>query len=132
MIEIAIAAYDHPGKKVKEGDIVAVRPPSRGVGLKEMHDFIWLRVEGYDWHTDAGWLTERGNGKKRKHRIPLTALLARAAGLGVAFDATRVRNPADAYQPFLPVDANGVFQTPVVTSFPKAGLIFDKDGDRFI
>ena len=132
MVEIAIAAYDRPGGKVKEGDIVAVRPPSRGVGLKEMEGFIWLRVDGLDWHADAGWLTERGSAGKRRYRIPLAILSARAAGLAVAFDAASVRNPAAAYQPFLPVDARGLFQTPLVAVLPRAGLIFDKDGGGFI
>lgn len=33
--QLVTAAYDRPRNKIKEGDIVAVRPPSNGVGLKD-------------------------------------------------------------------------------------------------
>lgn len=135
MIEIAIATFSKPGNRVKEGDIVAVRPPSNGVGLKEMRDFIWLRVDGYDWHADSGWLMQPGGKKKRKkkrrYNIPFSVISAVSSSLGVTFDQAKARDPDIPYQPFLPVDAKGLFQT-VVGVFPKLNLIFDKDEGRFI
>lgn len=118
-------------ERVVSGDIVAIRRPSRGVGFRELSEFLWLRLTGPEVDQlsrlsvsleEAGVVFD-----KRRFCIPLDRLPA-----GV--DLARIADPADAYQPFLPVDEEtglwleGAARAPLKV----AGLVCDKTTGLFL
>ena len=133
-------------ERAQEGDIIEVRDPSDGIGLAEAHRYLWLHVEGLETGEYSRLkqnLTEpltivRDDRvdqyppvfDKRRYSIPLESLEIVAP----FFDAARARDPADPYQPVLPIDLDDddtrfqhVFFTGTARSpLRTEGLIFDK------
>ena len=110
------------------GDIVAVRPPNTGVGMLEMHRYLWLRLSGWE-EGPFGTLTTGVPGyEKRRYQIPLTRLKA----IMPAFDLDKAQSAGVVYQPFLNVDEDtGVF---LGQSKPLDvhGLVFDTATGRYL
>ena len=125
-------------ERALEGDIIAIRTDGNGVGMKEMHRWLWVSVYGMDDDlmtflqegVTEGDEFEREIYDKRRYSIPL----ARLQAIYPTLDMARVRDVTDAYQPFMPVDEDqgyyleGSAQPP----FDVAGLIFDKTTGRYI
>ena len=131
---------------IQEGDIVEAREPTTGIGLEEAHLYLWLRIQGLEAAeiprlklelTEP--LVEVRDDRvdqyfprfdKRRYSIPLEGLRVVAPFLDVA----RARNPADPYQPFLPIDLDDDDLRQQHTFFPGTaqsplrheGLIFDR------
>lgn len=114
VVEIALACFTRPGR-VEEGDIVACRAPLGMIGTAEAHQFLWLLVEGLDasglHRLDQPWYSAYTGPQpafdanlvgKRRFCIPFRKLQQVHPG----FDPGRARNPADLYQPFLPVETD--------------------------
>lgn len=136
------------------GDIVAVRGANIGVGLKEMHSYIWMRVEGWtktrmdaliseltpysqpDVIDDLANMDDESMYEKHRFCVPLETLNT----LLPSFDIDRARDELDLYQPFMIVDeGNGdedrleeglylIGNRPIDLD----GIIFDKLLNRFI
>lgn len=136
------------------GDIAVARPANIGVGLKEMHSFLWLRVEGWsrarmmaltaeltpysqpDVLDDPIDNDEEAMYEKNRFCVPMKALKA----VMPSFDVDRAMDELDRYQPFLIVDEGngddarieeGLF---LMDSRPidLDGIIFDKLLQRYI
>lgn len=92
--EVLIAAHDSPSGNTKEGDIVVIRDPIRVIGTKERLDYIILTIDDslLPASTDL-----RGNVRKHKWNIPLVSL---------NLSEDRARDPQDAYQPYVDLDAD--------------------------
>jgi len=103
------------------GDIVAVRQPDIGAGLRELKRYLWLRVEGLE-ESDWGLLEAETDFEKRRFCIHLERLKQ----FNSNFDPQKAADPDIIYQPFLPVDDDGLF---VFDSNPinVLGLIYDKE-----
>lgn len=123
--EVAVLTQSHAPlasghERAVEGDIIAVRPPLRGIGMLEMHRHLWLRVDGFE----EGELSLTANVpgfEKRRYQIPLARLAEAVPG----FDPAQARNPTAVYQPFCVTDEDtGVFAT-AVTPLDAHGLVFD-------
>jgi hypothetical protein len=124
--EIAIGMEDKvphaANERAWQGDIIAVRRPSRGLGLKEMTRFLWMHVQGLD-DNEMTLLTEPVPGfAKRRCSVPLARLGAIAPG----FDPLKAADLGLVYQPFLGVDAETGLLLAADRPYPVEGLIFDK------
>jgi len=136
VVEVAILTQSHAPlasghERAVEGDIIAVRPPSNGVGMLEMHRHLWLRVSGWE-EGEFGTLTEgvrdgAVSHEKRRHAIPL----GRLKQLKADFDEGKARNPNEVYQPFLTVDEDTGLFTSCAPPFDAQGLILDKTTGRY-
>lgn len=136
IMEVALALMNAPddagGERVKEGDIVALRPPGTGVGTKESKLFLWLRLEGLDTRAEYDVLTrlsfepdDEDTGTKydkRRYSIPLRRIKRFDPG----FSLPRARDPADQYQPYILMDEEDLTYLAVNRVFDLRGLVFDK------
>ena len=141
VVEIAISTEDaanlasgHERKKI--GDIITVRGLGNGLGLKEAHGYLWLRVEGF---TDAYfdtlnvWLTESDKYKvfdKRRYWIPFSAIRDQFP----VFDSTLAVDLNVIYQPFLPLDTETFMYLGETEQSPLhvSGLIKDRKTGLFV
>lgn len=92
--EVCIAARDFGPGRAKEGDIITIRNPKGGIGLKEGRDFLWLLMDEADVpiHTP------------KKHEGRLNVSLDEIKQRHPSVNLDRVRDPNDEYQPFLNTD----------------------------
>ena len=135
MWEAAIAVEDcapHTnGTKERKlaGDIIALRRPGTAIGRLERSPYLWLRLGGMD-ENDMARLTDGLDGfDKRRYCIPLARLAAVVPGFSVA----RALDAADAYQPFLPSDAEPPYAfLASATVLDVHGLVFDKETRRYL
>ena len=144
IVEIAISTIDR--SYVSRGDIIVVRKPSQGVGLKELRTLIWLRVKGLVWN-EMTQLSHPITGKdgrelqKRRFCIPLLKLNEKLSELKLAkriqklnIDIERAENSALVYQPLIAVDSIGLFSDtitpPVVLSV--FDLVWDKEKNQYL
>lgn len=129
--EVALSLEDcapHTGgtkERKLAGDIVAFRKPAEAIGLKEMKNFLWLRVEGLE-ENEMPRLVEpvEVGGQyydKRGYSIPLERLKK----VFPSFDIERALNTDEVYQPFLVLDDDGryTYNHPPLNVH---GLIFKK------
>lgn len=93
--EVCIAARTF--NNVEEGDILGVRDPKGGIGLKEGKDFIWVIMDSSDM--PSGSLRNESNSSP-KYNLPLSKLQEKFPEL----DLTRLRDEADHYQPLFDTD----------------------------
>lgn len=135
IFEIAISC-EHGGTHsggLKErktvGDIIAIRKPGIGIGLKEMSGYLWLRIEGLEENDMARLIDPIEGFDKRRYCIPFDRLKAIIPSL----DINRAKDLNDKYQPFLSVDHDPPYRF-IGTTRPLNihGLIFDKQTGRFI
>lgn len=149
VMEVAIRAWsysdDTGGERLKEGDIVVCRTVGTGIGLKEAHGYLWLRMEGLE-HFQCGRLQDPFDDKpdgaddndfpdlgwwdKRRFCIPLERLKIFCPAL----DLAKVRDRTLKYQPFLPIDEDDFRYTFSAEKrvLPMTGLVFDKRLQRYI
>ncbi len=109
---------------VQEGDVVDLRPmgEAAGLGLAEVGLVVSVRLAGLEPRDVPGFKAPLPGHKKRLN-VPLARLQQRRPD----FDLARARNPRDAYQPFQPVDSNGLFvEAKAHPALPAAGLVRDK------
>ena len=133
--EIAISTIDNivDKKRIQVGDITTVRKPTSGIGFKEMRTFIWLRVSGLSFNKmlelcSPEYLNEKIVEKKR-FRI----LLGRLAQVEPFFNINLAKNPQIIYQPFLPIDASGLFLSPFTAKvYSVFGLVSDKQTAKLL
>ncbi len=124
------------GERVKEGDIVYVRRVTELVGISPVaaRTQLWLLFSGLN--NDSMWLlgdsirTNDVRYDKRRYSIPLDRLPNSPS-------LARIRDPADAYQPFLSIDEDNLTggHIPFLTySAPidVHGLVYDKQTTRFL
>lgn len=113
-----------------EGDIVAVRNVSNGIGSGETKKFIWLRVEGLE-KLEMDVLIEPLTEEpfetiydKRRYCIPLERLQKFVP----TFDINRAKDATDIYQPFLNIDEDNFLYLEGTESktLRIEGLVFDK------
>lgn len=132
-MEVALSAISRKpfaNERVLEGDIVEVRRPQLGIGRREASEFLWLRLTGPEVDELAGFkrsLVEADTTfDKRRFCIPFDRL--------PPVDLARVRDPNDAYQPFLPVDFDsGLFlEGAAAAPLSVAGRVFDKSTGLFL
>lgn len=139
------------------GDIVICRPAYKGVGLKEMYGYIWLRAEGwskarFDSLTSRVYPHSQVDPRddrlmidsdedeieieKFRYRIPLEAFMK----LDLSFDISRAEDELDLYQPFMLLDAGdgeddrineGLFLV-ASPAFNLDGIVFDKAQNCYI
>lgn len=141
VVEIAISTEDaanlasgHERKKI--GDIITVRGLGNGLGLKEAHGYLWLRVEGFTkayFDTLNVWLRETDRFKifdKRRFWIPFSAIRDQFP----AFDSTLAVDLNVIYQPFLPLDTETFMYLEEAEQPPLhvSGLIKDRQTGMFI
>ena len=100
---------------------MGVTPPDIGAGLRELKRYLWLRVEGLE-ESDWGLLEQETDFEKRRFCIHLERLKQ----FNSNFDPEKAMDQTVIYQPFLPVDDDGLFlvdQNPINV----LGLIYDKE-----
>lgn len=134
VMEIAISLVDYAPlssnhERVLVGDVVGIGKPSYGIGLKEIDNFLWLRVEGLEEaefpKLTSSISTSAGTYDKRRYCIPLAKLLE----LDPTFDVDLAIQAGSKYQPFLFVDDEGDYSFIMengVQPFEVSGLIYDK------
>jgi len=133
--EIAIAVFQKAPEHIQEGDLVTVRPPTAGIGMKEAKLWLWILVDGvgsimldaavYEPYDPTGIYKPRSNYiryDKRRYCAPL----ARIKQLYPALDLDRARDPGDAYQPFYTLDEDSNLWLTDHTPYAAEGLVFDK------
>jgi len=133
-ISLEDAAPHSGGERKLAGDIIALRREGVGeIGKKERHGYLWLRLEGLE-ENDFTQLTEsleQGGERfdKRRYCIPLNRLERVVPG----FSISRAMDPADPYQPFMPVDEDVphsyLDRGPILS---VEGLVFDKVTGRYL
>lgn len=134
VMEIAVSLFYKPdlngAERAQEGDIIACRRPGPGIGLKEAHKFLWMRIQGPDYN-DFAQLTQPVEGyEKRRYSIPLENL---KVNFYPALDLTRLRDENDLYQPFLVTDTDQPYLYMTDNPpFPVEGLIFDKEAGGYL
>ena len=132
--EVAIALEDcaplASGHERKlEGDMITYRRPAGGIGTKEAHRYLWLRIEGlsdaetYRLVDPVQASEDEPIYDKRRYAIPL----ARLAQVVPAISLARLRDVTDAYQPFCELDHEARYQF-LATAPPllALGLVYDK------
>jgi len=134
-VEVAISTVNSTDlaahERKKEGDIMAVRLVGEwiGVGTKEISQRLWLRVEGLE-HYESMHLIDLNHDpdpdgeifEKRRYCIPLDRLKE----VYPALDIARVRDTADAYQPFLTLDGDNYTFLTEENPLEVSGLVLDK------
>jgi hypothetical protein len=107
--------------RCQAGDIVAVVRALEAVGLKEVTNFLWIRVQGWDSSlmdrlmdsitdvSQADFFQESEIDKtityeKARFCIPLESL----ARLVPGFSVERATDPTDIYQPFMVIDHGSI------------------------
>ena len=135
-MEIAIAltsekdlASGHERKQ--EGDIIAIRRVSKGIGTAEAKTHLWLRVEGLD-KADLDRLTQQvdedNDYGKRRYCIPLEQIKKQIP----SFDIIKVLGRNEIYQPFLSIDEDNFLFLIEVQPLQVQGLVFDKNKGTYI
>lgn len=135
IMEVAIALQNEPddpgGERMKEGDIIVLRPQATGIGSKETKIFLWLRLEGlftrieFDPLKESIYEPDEDTGvryDKRRYCIPF----ARLQIVDPSFDINRARDSADLYQPYLVTDAEDYTFVSTNPPFQVSGLVYDK------
>lgn len=135
IMEVAIAVQNAPddsgGERMKEGDIIALRPAGTGIGSQEAKNFIWLRLEAvytrseFDQLKEAVYEPDEATGErydKRKYCIPF----AKLQEFDPSFDINRARDIADLYQPYLVTDEEDYTFVTTNLPFQISGLVYDK------
>lgn len=149
--EVALRARDKSGEHARSGDIIDVREPIGILGTKERNEYLWIMLSGEDdsimqslvaYNTEPTFELSARKGidlpaldaspklfDKRRFCIPLARLNQVSP-----FDMTRVLDPADPYQPFMPVDEdNGrVLDGARRRSLDMFGLVFDKATGKYL
>ena len=127
--EVALAVQDsNPNgthERKQAGDIIVCRMPHSGIGLREMKEYVWLRLELDENVADRLMDSLEENGsrfEKRRYAIPLNRLSVLVSG----FELSRAQDSADPYQPFLNVDEETGFFLAASKPLRAEGLIFDK------
>lgn len=103
------------------GDIIVTRRPTIGAGLRELKRYLWLRAEGLE-ESEWGLLEAESDTDKRRFCIPLERLTQ----FNNQFDPQKAMDRSIIYQPFMPVDDEGLWlfdQNPI----NMLGLIYDKE-----
>lgn len=139
IVEVAISLFTKgigTAERAQEGDIIVIRRPVGAIGFAEAKLWLWFLVDGLEWdfldvardlkepfdpdddYGGPGFTTF----DMRRYSIPLHRLQAQFAGLNLA----RLRDPADAYQPFYAWDEETTFQLTARKPLQIEGLIFDK------
>ena len=128
VMEMAISLVDHAPlesghERVLAGDIIAVRYPDIGIGLKEAKAFLWIRVEGLEEH-ELRLLDRSIKGfDKRRYCIPLEKIKE----IRPSFDVDLAMDENIIYQPFLTIDYETdycfILEEP---PFQISGLVYDK------
>lgn len=121
----------------EEGDIVELRPEGRvgGIGLKEMHKFLWLRLCGADdtvmYDLRNPWVnnldTLENKYAMKQYKIPFERLLQTCPSFNIAL----ARDINTIYQPFLYVDNDNGYFVASSCLFDIHGLVYNKATTRF-
>jgi len=126
---ISYADLSSGSERKNAGDIVAVRKPNIGAGLRELKRFIWMRVEGLeenDWTNlklpVIDW-NEKRKFDKRRFAIPLQRLVQ----FNASFDIAKAQDANIIYQPFIPVDEETGLWLADPRPINVMGLIHDKE-----
>lgn len=156
--ELALVTYsnarvDDGMIRYQAGDIVVVRPALDGIGLMEMKDFLWLRIQGWDsalMDRLADEITDKSQSdplyvddsigepiiyEKARYCIPFETISRVMPG----FSVERATDANDAYQPFMVIDEGnadddldkGLFLSCHPPIDPD-GLILDKFTQRYL
>ncbi len=110
------------------GDIISVHSPSLGLGLLEVREYLWLRVEDLEENEFAiikqPMFQNENIFDKRRYCIPLERLQK----VYPVLDVSRALDTNIIYQPFLPVDEDNFMflEGQLEAPFSAHGLIFDK------
>jgi hypothetical protein len=141
---------------LEQGDIVAIRPVTGYVGMRELHSVVWLLIEGRDnqemselaakWYAEYDKDGNPASGAvllaQRRYCIPLERL----KDVVPTFDMNKSSDPNVLYQPFLPVDPDNAIRIgagrysrsekllleTVPTALPVQGLVFDKSTGSYL
>ena len=105
------------------GDIIAIRKPTNGAGLRELKRYLWLRSEQIE-ENDWAVLVQSTQYEKRRFCIPLERL----KNFVTDFDVEKAMNREIIYQPFMPVDKQtGLWlYKDSCNTIDALGLIYDK------
>ena len=134
VMEIAICLVDYAPlpsghERALVGDIVAVRKPSVGIGVKEAKLYLWLRVEGVEdgeFPKLVNYIMDSTSDviyDKRRYCISLEKLKENYP----YFDIDLALDQDTIYQPFLLLDDDYTFILENdVQPFQVNGLIYDK------
>ena len=134
VMEIAICLVDYAPlpsghERALVGDIVAVRKPNIGIGLKEAELFLWLRVEGLEeaeFSKLTSYIFDSTSNiiyDKRRYSIPLEKIKE----LVPDFDVDLALKNDEVYQPFLTLDEDYTFvDIDDIQPFQISGLVYDK------
>jgi len=159
MREVAVLVHDYPNthqnERAREGDIIEIRKPIGQIGRLEAAHILWLLIEGLDTGEMAKLKERFFEGpdteaspvyEKRRFCIPFDRLKQVVPSI----DVNRIRDRADKYQPFLPVDLDwpyyrfategynvhgwqylpaGIIARPPLDVH---GLVFDKKATRYL
>ena len=138
--EVAIALEDcaplASGHERKlEGDMITYRRPAGGIGTKEAHRYLWLRIEGLsdaEMHRLADPVQVSEDAPiydKRRYAIPL----ARLAQIVPTISLARLRDVTDAYQPFCEIDQEARYQfLDAAPPLLAQGLVYDKTTGAYL
>jgi hypothetical protein len=136
--EIGIALWSMVPEHVQEGDILEVRQPDLGIGLKEAKQCLWLLVDGMEQFEygelkeglyepfDATGAYDPPGDYTRFDRNRYCVPLARLQTVFPSLDLNRARDDADAYQPFYTLDTDNNLWLTGLTPLAIEGLVFDK------
>lgn len=125
---VSYAPNESGWERKQAGDIVAVRRPNIGAGLRELREFLWLRVEGLE-ESDWGNLNIPNidwNAKKRYDKRRFNIPLQRLVQFDASFDIAKAQDVNIIYQPFLPVDEETGLWLANPRPINVMGLIHDK------
>lgn len=129
-------------ERLQQGDIVAVRKPGLGIGIRELQNFLWLRVEGLEENefavlTDTVVTSAGVEYDKRRYCIPLERIteVDPDFDISLANQDHTVKFPFNIYQPFLLVDYDEGYYFVLEDGhlpFQASGLIFDKETQEYL
>jgi len=124
-------AGDAGGERGLSGDIITVREPTNGVGLREMGHLLYLRIDGLDDYDMQALMEPLYEGEtwydKRRYCIPFERLNELHP-----LDFDRLYDVSDVYQPFLHVDSETGLYLFDAHVFNVDGLVFDKMTQTYI
>ncbi len=130
-MEVMLSTVSYPeldSERKLVGDIVEVRKPDIGAGLRELRRYLWLHMEGIEFDEWAILKTGIKGFEKRRFCIPLERLVQ----FNSAFDPVKAMDTTIIYQPFLPVDEETGLWLYDPNPINLMGLIYDKETGIFI
>ena len=119
---VSEAPLDSGHERKLAGDIVGIREPDIGAGLRELKRYLWLRVEGLEENEWDVLASQIKGFDKRRFCIELNRLKQ----FNVNFDPEQAKDITKIYQPFIPVDEETGLWLIHPTPINILGLIYDK------